>query len=91
MSQPEIQPQGPKQIHGHEVLNMMLEAGRAFTTEELIRAIHERFGTTARFHTCSAEDLDAVGLVEFLARRGKFVPAEAADSFKADASRMCAG
>lgn len=76
-------------IHGHEVLHMMLADGQAHTPESLARAIEERFGAAARFHTCSAENLTAAGLVEFLAARGKFMPAASGHGFTADASRMC--
>lgn len=59
-------------IHGHEVMHMMADAGRAFTKDELVAEIGAKFGATARFHTCSAEDMDGAALVEFLAARGKF-------------------
>ena len=59
-------------VHGHEVMHMMLERPEGFTRTELVRAIAERFGTEARFHTCSAGNLTAEGLVTFLQERGKF-------------------
>ena len=48
------------QIHGHEVMKMMVESGEAFTRASLQAAIHARFGTDA--------------LIDFLEQRGKFVP-----------------
>lgn len=42
-------------IHGHEVLNMMIESGEQYTHASLEAAIKARFGEQARFHTCSAE------------------------------------
>lgn len=63
-----------KQIHGHEVLNMMMTSGKTYTRESLVADIISRFGADARFHTCSAEDLTADELVGFLEDRGKFVP-----------------
>lgn len=74
-------------IHGHEVMHMMLELGGTFTRESLKLAIDERFGEQARFHTCSAQDMDAAALIEFLRQRGKFV--EAADGFNTEAERIC--
>lgn len=38
------------------------------------RAIAERFGPEARFHTCSASNLTAGDLIRFLEGRGKFSP-----------------
>ena len=80
------------QVHGHEVLRMMMDAGHGFTTKGLIAAIESRFGGSARFCTCSAEGLDAAGLVAFLAERGKFMPmAGDGGGFTADERKMCAG
>ena len=37
-------------IHGHEVLNMMLESGERYSQESLEAAISARFGKDARPH-----------------------------------------
>jgi len=74
-------------IHGHEVLNMMLANGQSWTTERLVAAIDEKFGVAARFHTCSQEGMTARELVDFLAARGKFIPAE--EGFVTDKSKIC--
>ncbi|MBA7854436.1 YecH family protein [Enterobacter sp. RHBSTW-00901] len=74
-------------IHGHDVLNMMIESGEQYTERSLVEAIHARFGETARFHTCSAADMTAVELVAFLAARGKFIPAT--DGFSTHESKIC--
>jgi len=78
-------------IHGHEVLHWMLSLGRGFSERELVEAIRHHFGAHARFFTCSATDLDAQGLVEFLRQRGKFRPLADDGTFTADKSKMCAG
>lgn len=77
----------PDQIHGHEVMQMMMESDTPFTRESLRAAIHDRFGTAARFFTCSAENMDADALIDFLAARGKFV--EQSGGFSTDPSKMC--
>jgi len=74
-------------IHGHEVLHFMLENEKGFTRDSLITAITEKFGAEARFHTCSAEDMDAVALVDFLAAKGKFV--ESDSGFNTEAEKIC--
>lgn len=76
-----------KQIHGHEVLEMMVNSGRGYSRESLRQSILERFGPEARFHTCSADDMTADELIDFLAARGKFV--EATAGFRADPARIC--
>lgn len=76
-----------KQVHGHEVLNMMLASGKSYSKESLVAEIIEKFGADTRFHTCSAEDLTAEGLVHFLESKGKFVPQDG--GFQTAANLMC--
>ncbi|MEM6592715.1 MAG: YecH family metal-binding protein [Cyanobacteria bacterium P01_D01_bin.71] len=75
------------QVHGHDVMKMMLENGQSYSRETLQAAIVEQFGKEARFHTCSAEGMTAEELVEFLARRGKFI--ESGAGFTTAADKMC--
>ena len=63
-------------VHGHDVLHMMLELGGQFTRESLKSAIDTRFGSDARFHTCSAENMTAEQLIDFLQAKGKFVASD---------------
>lgn len=56
--------------HGHEVLAMM--QGHSYTEKSLLEAIIEKFGAEDRFYTCSAENLTAQGLIDFLKEHGKF-------------------
>ena len=64
-----------EQIHGHEVMRMMVEVGTAYNRESLREAIVERFGPEARFRTCSAEGMTPDELIAFLESQGKFVGA----------------
>ena len=75
------------QVHGHEVMQMMLEQEGAFTRESLREAIGQRFGRQARFFTCSAQDMTADQLIDFLAARGKFVPHD--NGFNTAPDRIC--
>ena len=75
------------EIHGHEVLNMMLASGRSYTKASLVEAIKGKFGADARFHTCSAAGMTAEELVVFLDSKGKLVPQ--ADGFQTSANLMC--
>lgn len=61
------------EIHGHEVLNMMLASGQTYTKASLAAAIINQFGAEARFHTCSAAGMTADELVAFLDSKGKLV------------------
>ena len=64
-------------VHGHEVMHFMLEHGGQFTRQSLQEAIIGRFGADTRFHTCSAEDMTAEQLIDFLQAKGKFVASDA--------------
>jgi probable metal-binding protein len=77
----------PPEIHGHEVIAMMLASSEAYTRESLAAAIVRQFGAEARFHTCSAAGMTAPELVSFLEQRGKFIPR--ADGFTVDPARVC--
>lgn len=74
-------------IHGHDVMQMMLENEQAFSKESLREAIETRFGAQARFHTCSASDMSAEELIVFLEKKGKFV--EQGTGFSTQADKIC--
>lgn len=75
-------------IHGHEVMRMMATAPARLSRAEWERAIAERFGPGARFHTCSASNLTAGELIDFLNARGKFSPA-ADGGLSVDPQKIC--
>ena len=76
-------------IHGHEVLQMMLASGKQYTKDSLQADILARFGGEAHFHTCSAENLTAAELIEFLDGRGKFTSGE--NGFQTEPTKICNG
>jgi len=75
------------QIHGHEVIQMMLQSGKSYTRASLLADIVAKFGTNARFFTCSAKDLTPDGIIDFLQARGKFVQCD--QGFRTSAELMC--
>jgi probable metal-binding protein len=74
-------------IHGHEVIQMMLQAQKPYTRASLLADIVANFGADARFYTCSAQDLTPEGLIDFLQSKGKFVSCE--DGFQTSPDLMC--
>jgi probable metal-binding protein len=74
-------------IHGHEVIEMIAAVGRPLSRTDLLDEIGRRFGPDARFHTCSAEDLSAAELVDFLVTRGKLHGSDHALAL--DPSKVC--
>jgi len=75
------------EIHGHDVMTMMLESGLTYTPESLTTAIVAKFGASARFFTCSANGMTPEQLIVFLEERGKFAPD--AGGLRLDPERMC--
>lgn len=75
------------QVHGHEVMNMMMESKKIYTRESLIEEIHQKFGQDLRFFTCSSEGLTPEELIDFLRSRGKFT--EKSDGFCMVPEDMC--
>ena len=61
--------------------------GHSYTEKSLLEAIIEKFGAEDRFYTCSAENLTAQGLIDFLKEHGKFMPMDA--GFTVDTSKVC--
>jgi probable metal-binding protein len=60
-------------IHGHEVIQLLHAANPPLTRNALHAEVTRRWGESARFYTCSAEDLTLDDLLAFLAQRGKLV------------------
>ena len=61
--------------------------GHGYTEKSLLEAIIAKFGADERFYTCSAENLTAQGLIDFLKEHGKFMPME--DGFTVDTTKVC--
>ncbi|MBL6976122.1 MAG: YecH family protein [Deltaproteobacteria bacterium] len=76
-----------KMIHGHEVLQMMIDSQGTFNRETLEAAIIGRFGEDARFFTCSAEGMTAAQLIDFLDAKGKFESRD--EGFNTTPDRIC--
>lgn len=68
-----------EQLHAHEVLHMM--EGNSYTELSLREAIIQNF------FTCSANNMDVDTLIEFLKRKGKFIPANG--GFTVDMTKVC--
>lgn len=82
-----MHPQLTPSVHGHEVMDAMLAAGRLFTRDTATEFIIATFGHGARYHTCSAEGMTATELIDFLTARGKFVGTE--EGFTVNTHRVC--
>ncbi|MCL1059075.1 YecH family protein [Shewanella gelidimarina] len=74
-------------IHGHKVMELMLEHEQPLSREALKALMQGTFGADARYHTCSAEEMNAEALIDFLEKKGKFIHSEAGIATAAD--RIC--
>jgi len=60
-------------IHGHEVMRMIVEGAGSLTESDLAAKVAEKFGSDARFHTCSIQNATLDQLLEVLKGKGKTV------------------
>jgi len=74
-------------VHGHQVMELMLTLGKAISKEELKLLMLEQFGENTCYHTCSASDMTAAELIEFLEKKGKFTESE--QGIETAANRIC--
>lgn len=74
-------------VHGHEVMNMMVESDKTYTKESLADDIRKKFGEKTVFYTCSAENMSAEQIVDFLEKKGKFINSE--KGFTTDKEKIC--
>ena len=74
-------------IHGHEVMQMMVDSAQTFSRDSLRTAMASRFGAEAQYFTCSAENMTADELIEFLAQKGKFI--ELVGGFSTAQEKIC--
>ncbi|MGL5360617.1 MAG: YecH family metal-binding protein [Shewanella sp.] len=58
-------------VHGHEVMALMAAQASPMLQQELIALMAHKFGESRRYHTCSADNLTAVELIEFLLNKAK--------------------
>jgi len=76
-----------KQVHGHDVMSMMIELNKLFTDETLLESINNKFGSDVSFYTCSHKNLTAMELITLLKSKGKFVTL--GDSYTMANNVMC--
>ncbi len=77
----------PNDVHGHAVLEMILDAPAPMTRHGVLSAAKARFGAEARYYTCSAAAMTIEDLLEFLVARRKISIAD--DVVTAYRERMC--
>ena len=68
-------------------MQLMLQSGKAYTRASLLSDILAQFGPDSRFYTCSAQNLTAEALIDFLQAKGKFVPGQ--EGFQTSPDLMC--
>jgi probable metal-binding protein len=74
-------------IHGHTVMQFMLQSEQGFNKASLKLAIENEFGAQAKFHTCSKKDMNSEGIISFLESKGKFVGSS--NDFNTHAEKIC--
>jgi probable metal-binding protein len=76
-----------KDIHGHMVLNILLDSEKPLSRSQLEEMVESEFGRDVCFHTCSQQGLTLTELLEFLLSKKKVVELEA--GLTANPDRIC--
>lgn len=61
----------PESIHGHALLNYIIDQSEPVKVETLRDWAHAIHGKQARYHTCSAKDLSLDDILSFFQTRNK--------------------
>ncbi|MEZ8028139.1 YecH family metal-binding protein [Enterovibrio norvegicus] len=72
-------------VHVHQILNHLSTA--PMSELDLTQWVTEQWGATARFHTCSQQDLLFSEVLVFLRRRKKII--EQSGTLLVNAARVC--
>ena len=73
-------------IHGHEVMEIVSYNG-TITRADLIAELHDEYGETICFHTCTEDGLSADALINFFVKKGKFI--ENSDGLSMNSKNAC--
>ena len=60
-------------IHGHELINLILQENRALSLEEVKELAENKIGKNVSYFTCSESAMDTEGMISFLLDRRKLV------------------
>lgn len=63
-------------FHVHSVLEMLDQAGKALSLSEIEALIVEKFGSAAKFSSCSISEMAPKQVIEFLLARQKIAESE---------------
>jgi probable metal-binding protein len=64
-------------IHGHQILTMLMQATQPIQRESLTARVIEMFGEEVTFCTCSQQGLSLDDLLTFLLSKGKIIEQDA--------------
>lgn len=73
--------------HGHTILHWL--AATPMSIDALRQRVHSELGAAARFHICSASDLELDGLLAVLAERGRIADRQGLLTVEASQSCSC--
>jgi len=77
----------PAAIHGHQVLQHMIDHGCYTSKLELIDELNDHFGQDKTYYTCANSNLSAEDIVKFLIFKGKIMFTE--EGLKTDENKIC--
>ena len=65
-----------KDIHGHELINLIDKQKKGLSIEEIKQLAHREIGKDVIYYTCSRNNMATDGMIAFLLDSRKLIPAE---------------
>lgn len=62
-----------EEIHGHELIGLIAQQGRAMSLEEIKAMAEKEIGANVAYYTCSLSGMDTDAMIAFLLNRKKLV------------------
>ena len=60
-------------VHGHELINLIAQANKPLTIEEIKEMAQTKIGNDIRYYTCSDSSMDLDEMINFLLVREKLI------------------
>ena len=68
-----IKKENMKEIHGHELIKLLLEINKPLTLDEIKELAITRIGENVTYYTCSESSMNTEGMINFLRARNKLI------------------
>ncbi len=76
-----------KQVHGHELINLIIETRKALSLDEIRELAENNIGKEVSYYTCSADSMNTDEMISFLLNKQKLIGRNGA--YMIDTGEVC--